>query len=181
MDGEPVTLMEQRLIQWAMRPSGILTFAEPEKRSREDDNNFLDINIVTAAVLFKAFTQQVKAINDIHNESLYYKGQVPTGTGGINSFIPVQVHFLNVEYVFLVKSTAPDVYHLTLSSTSKSFKAHIEKNADDGALLAMFGGDTHCIVQRCIAWAWVPGQSQMHDPVADGLALEIDGIHPFHL
>lgn len=70
------------------------------------------------------------------------KGQVGVGAiSGINSF-ELEIAYLDTKYGFTVEVIAPEVYRLSING--KSIEARVTQNAE-GALTAVFGGETHRI------------------------------------
>jgi acetyl-CoA carboxylase/biotin carboxylase 1 len=97
------------------------------------------LTVVSAAV-FKAF-QHVKDETENTMES-FRKGQTSTGRiPGINSF-EVEIAYNDIKYAFDVERSAPDVYRL--SCAGSVIDAEVTLTAE-GALLAVFGGQTHRI------------------------------------
>lgn len=112
--------------------------------------------VVTSAAVFKAF-EHVKTQTEEVKES-FRKGQVSTGAiPGINSF-NLEIAYQDTKYGFHVERTGADVYRFTVNG--KVIDARITENAE-GALLAVFGGETHRIFG-------------MDEPL--GLRLVLDGV-----
>jgi len=96
--------------------------------------------VVTSAAIFKAF-QHVQDTTEEIKES-FRKGQTSvSGIPGINSF-EIEIAYKDVKYPFHVERIAADVYRLTCGNNQ--IDARVTLTAE-GALLAMFGGETHRI------------------------------------
>jgi len=97
--------------------------------------------VVTSAAIYKAF-QHVKEASDELKEA-FAKGQVSVGAiPAINSF-DIEVAFKDIKYPFHVERSADDIY--TLTCGDNVIDARVTLTADEGALLATFGGETHRI------------------------------------
>eukprot|EP00554_Chaetoceros_debilis_P010506 CAMPEP_0194110112 /NCGR_PEP_ID=MMETSP0150-20130528/9428_1 /TAXON_ID=122233 /ORGANISM="Chaetoceros debilis, Strain MM31A-1" /LENGTH=2089 /DNA_ID=CAMNT_0038799207 /DNA_START=48 /DNA_END=6317 /DNA_ORIENTATION=+ len=112
---------------------------------------------VASAAILKAY-EHVQDIAEEVKES-FRKGQVSTGgIAGINSF-DLEIAYQDTKYPFHIELLSEFVYRLTLNG--ESFDVELTITADEGVLVANFGGETHRIFG-------------MDEPL--GLRLSVDGV-----
>ena len=99
-----------------------------------------DLVVVSAAV-YKAFQHVSDRTAEVMDS--FEKGQVSVGgIPGINTF-DVEIAYKDTRYGFTVERIAADVYRFTLGSNS--IEIRVTETAEEGAVLATFGGETRRI------------------------------------